>query len=48
MLEVTFGPCYKTNEIVSIMERGPGICIVVSVLEKCSTTNPADACIGFE
>ena len=43
MLEVTFGPRHNTNGIVPIRERGPGICAVASVLERCATTDPADA-----
>ena len=42
-LEVNFGPCHNTNGIVPIMERGPGIGAVISVLSKC----PSDARIGL-
>ena len=45
MLEVTFGSCHNTNGIVPIRERGPGICAVASILEKCFISNPADAYI---
>jgi len=43
MLEVTFGPRHDTNGIVPIRERGPGICAVATVLEKCTAADPADA-----
>ena len=42
MLEVTFGPRHNTDGIVPIKERGPGVCAVVSILEECSATDPAD------
>ena len=47
MLEVTFGPRHNTNGIVPIRERGPGICAVASILEKCSIADPADARINL-
>ena len=34
-LEINFGPHHQTNGIVLIVERGPGICAVVSTLLKC-------------
>ena len=34
-LEINFGPRHRTNGIVPIVERGPGICAVVSTLLKC-------------
>ncbi|KAF9784293.1 hypothetical protein BJ322DRAFT_1064017 [Thelephora terrestris] len=34
-LEIVFGSRHNTGGIVPIVERGPGICAVVSVLAKC-------------
>jgi hypothetical protein len=42
-LEISFGDRSKTNGIVPIKEKGPGIIAVVDVLQKCLTADPGDA-----
>lgn len=43
VLEITFRDRSKTDGIIPIKEKGPGILEVVDVLRRCLTTDPKDA-----
>jgi len=42
-LEISFGDRSKTDGIVPIKEKGPGIAAVVDVLHECLAGDPSDA-----
>ena len=46
-LEISFGDCFKTNGIVPIKEKGPGIITVVDVLHQCLGRDQTNACLAL-